>query len=121
MNTNNEKYEEKIDNFIDNELINIGLDLKNEKLVELNFNTDDNIHKEVDIFYTIQKGDKILFKSAGCKSSNIKKSDRINLSELEPEFEISFYNEEFEELKTLKIKTEDLKKGISENINTFRK
>ena len=60
MNTNNEKYEEKIDNFTDNELINIKLDSKNEKLVELNFNTDD-IHKEVDIFYTIQKGDKILF------------------------------------------------------------
>ena len=119
MNTNNEKYEEKIDNFTDNELINIGLDSKNEKLVELNFNTDDNIHNEVDIFYTIQKGDKILFKSAGCKSSNIKKSDRINLSELEPEFEISFYNEEFEELKTLKIKTADLKKGICENINTL--
>ena len=118
--TNDEKYEEKIENFSDNELINIDFDSpkenKEEKCVELNFNTDENENKNSNISYCIQKDDKILFKSAICNSSNIKKSDRMKLSDLEPEFEISFYNEEFQE-KKVKIKTEELKNGITENIN----
>ena len=119
-NINNKNYEEKIENFKDNELINIYLDTpkesKDEKCIELNFNTDENEDKTAEIFYSIQKNDKILFKSPFCNCSNIKKSDKIKLSDLEPEFELSFYNEEFEE-KSVKIKTEELNKGVYENIN----
>ena len=118
--TNDEKYEEKIDNFNDNELINIDLDSpkenNDEKCVQLNFNTDENNYSNKNVSYAIQKDDKILFKSAFCNSSNIKKSDRIKISDLEPEFELLFYNEEFQE-KKVKIKTEELKSGITENIN----
>jgi len=118
--TNDEKYEEKIDNFNDNELINIDLDSpkenNDEKCVQLNFNTDENNYSNKNVSYAIQKNDKILFKSAFCNSSNIKKSDRIKISDLEPEFELLFYNEEFQE-KKVKIKTEELKSGITENIN----
>ena len=117
--TNDEKYEEKIENFADNELINIDFDSpkenKEEKCIELNFNTYENHNKNSNVSYCIQKDDKILFKSALCNSSNLKKSDRIKLSDLEPEFEISFYNEEFQE-KKVKIQTEKLKNGITENI-----
>ena len=118
MNNNNENYEENIENFNDNELINIGLDSSkaNEKQIEINFIADGNIQNKQNICYSIQKGDNIFFKSAFCESSNIKKSDKIKLSDLEPEFEMSFYNEELEE-KKIKIKTEDLKNGIIENIN----
>ena len=116
----NQPYEEKINNFNDNELINIGVDLpkekENDKLIELNFNTEENDYNDYNISYTIQKGEYILFKSAVCKACYIKKSDTIKLSDLEPEFEISFYNDEFEE-KKIKIKTEELKNGIIENIN----
>ena len=110
MNNNNENYEENIENFNDNELINIGLDSSkaNEKQIEINFIADGNIQNKQNICYSIQKGDNIFFKSAFCESSNIKKSDKIKLSDLEPEFEMSFYNEELEE-KKIKIKTEDLK------------
>ena len=119
-NINNGNYEERIENFEDNELINICLDSpkesKEDKLVELNFNTDENGNKTANICYTIQKDDKILFKSPFCNSSNIKQSDKIKLCDLEPEFEISFYNNEYEE-KTIKIKTEELTRGVTENIN----
>ena len=114
----NQNYQENIDNFDDNELINIGLDTPNEKekLIELNFNTEENGNNNHDICYSIQKGEHILFKSAVCKSSNIKKSDKIKLSDLEPEFEISFYNEELEEKKII-IQTADLKNGLLEDLN----
>ena len=119
-NINNGNYEERIENFEDNELINICLDSpkesKEDKLVELIFNTDENENKTANICYTIQKDDKILFKSPFCNSSNIKQSDKIKLCDLEPEFEISFYNNEYEE-KTIKIKTEELTRGVTENIN----
>ena len=120
---NNEGYEEKIEEFTDNELININIDLpeekKDEKLIELKFNTEQNKEKNAKISYSIQKNDKILFKSAVCKCSNIKNTDIIKISDLEPEFEMSFYNEEYEE-KKIKIETEDLKNGITENINLPR-
>ena len=66
--------------------------------------------------YSIQKDGKILFKSAFCNSSNLKQSDKIKLCDLEPEFEISFYNQEYQE-KRVKIKTEELNEGVIENIN----
>ena len=117
ISNNNKNYQENIDNFDDNELINIGLDTPNEKekLIELNFNTEENGNNNHDICYSIQKGEHILFKSAVCKSSNIKKSDKIKLSDLEPEFEISFYNEELEEKKII-IQTADLKNGLLEDL-----
>ena len=116
----NNNYEDKIENFTDNELININLDSpkdnNEEKNIELNFNTDNNENIDSKICYSIQKDDKILFKSPFCNSSNIKQSDKIKLCDLEPEFEISFYNEEFEE-KRIKIKVDELNKGVIENIN----
>ena len=116
---NNENYEEKIEKFQDNEIINIDYDSpkesKDEKLIELNFNTDQNEDKNENISYSIQKDNKILFKSAVCNCTNIKNSDKLKLSDLQPEFEISFYNEEFEE-KKVKIKTEELEYGVIENI-----
>ena len=116
---NNENYEEKIEKFQDNEIINIDYDSpkenKDEKLIELNFNTDQNEDKNANISYSIQKDNKILFKSAVCNCTNIKNSDKLKLSDLQPEFEISFYNEEFEE-KKVKIKTEELEYGVIENI-----
>ena len=72
--------------------------------------------KTAKICYSIQKDDKILFKSAFCDSSNIKHSDKIRLCDLWPEFYVSFYNEEFEE-KVVKIITEELDIGFTENIN----
>lgn len=110
----NKKLEEKIEDFKDNELINIdyGLseEMKNLKVVGLNF---DSLNNDIDknLSYCIQKGNKVLFKSAICNSTNIKKSDKIKLSDLEPEFVIYFYNEEFEERK-VKIKSKELKNGV---------
>ena len=117
ISNNNLNYQDIIDNFDDNELINIDLDTpkENEKLITLNFSTEENGYNNSDIFFSIQKGDHIFFKSAVCKSSNIKKSDKIKISDLEPEFEISFYNEELEE-KTIIIKTADLKNGLIEDL-----
>ena len=117
ISNNNLNYQDIIDNFDDNELINIDLDTpkENEKLITLNFSTEENGYNNSDIFFSIKKGDHIFFKSAVCKSSNIKKSDKIKISDLEPEFEISFYNEELEE-KTIIIKTADLKNGLIEDL-----
>ena len=119
-NNNNENYEEKIENFTDNELITISLDSlkenEEEKLIEVNFNTNEQFNKKSNLCYCILKDKKILFKSTVCVSSNIKKSDKLKLSDLEPEFEIAFYNDEYEE-KKVKILTEELKKGINEKIN----
>ena len=111
----NKKLEERIEDFKDNELINIDYGLseetKDQKVVELNFEAL-NKDKNENLSYSIQKDNKVLFKSAICNSKNIKKSDKIKLSDLEPEFEIAFYNEEFEE-KKVKIKTEELKNGLA--------
>ena len=119
-NNNNENFEENVDNFKDNELINVAINIpkekENDKIIELNFNTEENGDNDYNIFYSIQKNDNILFKSPVCKASYLKKSDKIKLKDLEPEFEISFYNEEYEE-KKIKIKTEDLKNGVIENID----
>ena len=93
------KFEEKIEDFTDNEIINIDYGIseetKDQKVVELNFKAQ-NKDENKNLSYSIQKGNKVLFKSAVCNSTNIKKSDKIKLSDLEPEFEIAFYNEEFE-------------------------
>ena len=112
---NDKKFEEKIEDFTDNEVINIDYGLseetKDQKVVELNFNAL-NKDENKNLSYCIQKDNKVLFKSAVCNSTNIKKSDQIKLSDLEPEFQISFYNEEFEE-KKVTIKTKELKSGVS--------
>ena len=118
---NSENLEERIDNFTDDELINIGFDLPEEKnddkCIEINFNTEEcKGNENSNISYSIQKGDQILFKSAFCNNSNIKGTDKLPLKLLEPEFEISFYNEDFTEKKIV-VKTDELKNGISEIIN----
>ena len=68
ISNNNLNYQDIIDNFDDNELINIDLDTpkENEKLITLNFSTEENGYNNSDIFFSIQKGDHIFFKSAVC-------------------------------------------------------
>ena len=113
------EYEEKIDNFTDDELLNIDYDepkeKEDEKYIQLSFNIKNDKGKDnimnSNISYTIQKNDEIIFKSAFCDSSNIKKTDKIPESILKPEFEISFYNEDFEETK-IKVNYNDLFQGV---------
>ena len=117
-------FEEKINNFDNNEIININYDApknqENDKFIKLHFeseNKNNEINNNIaNITYTIQKENNILFKSSVCNESNIKKSDKIPLKILEPEFEISFYNNYFDENKFI-IQTNDLQKGILKNIN----
>ena len=59
------------------------------------------------ISYSIQKDNKIIYKSPLCNCSNIKQSDKLPLSLLSPEFEISFYNKNYDEQK-LSITVEEL-------------
>ena len=113
------EYEEKIDNFTDDELLNIDYDepkeKEDEKYIQLSFNIKNDKGKDniinSNISYTIQKNDEIIFKSAFCDSSNIKKTDKIPESILKPEFEISFYNKDFEETK-IKVNYNDLFQGV---------
>ena len=119
----NQDFEEKINNFDNNEIININYDApqnqENDKFIKLFFESDNKneVNNNIaNITYTIQKENDILFKSSVCNESNIKKSDKIPLKILEPEFEISFYNNNFDENKFI-IQTEDLQTGILENIN----
>ena len=114
----NSVYEEPLNDFFlyDNELISIKLDFqKNDKFIELKFNTDTNYDKISNIFYTIQKGEKILYKSPLCTTSNIKQSDKLNEDDLKPEFEISFYNDYFFE-KRVKLRLDELENGLNKNI-----
>jgi glycerophosphoryl diester phosphodiesterase len=71
----NKKLEEKIEDFKDNELINIDYGLSEEtkvqKVIELNFEAL-NKDKNENLSYSIQKDDKVLFKSAICNSTNIR-------------------------------------------------
>ena len=119
----NQDFEEKINNFDNNEIININYDApqnqENDKFIKLFFESENKneVNNNIaNITYTIQKENDILFKSSVCNESNIKKSDKIPLKILEPEFEISFYNNNFDENKFI-IQTEDLQTGILENIN----
>ena len=108
------EYEEKIENFTDNELLNIDYGEPNKKedenYVQLSFNTDSNKENDSKLSYSIQKNNEIIFKSAICNCSNIKKTDKIPESMLKPDFEISFYNSDFEE-KRIKVNYSDLLKG----------
>ena len=94
----NKNYEEKIDNFNDDEKINIGFEAneninndESEKDIQLFFETkkEGEFSSNV-ISYSIQKDNKIIYKSPLCNCSNIKQSDKLPLSLLSPEFEISF-------------------------------
>jgi len=106
------EYEEKIENFTDNELLNIDYGepnkKENENYVQLSFNTDSE--NDLKLSYSIQNNNEIIFKSAICNCSNIKKTDKIPESMLKPDFEISFYNSDFEE-KKIKVNYSDLLKG----------
>ena len=117
-----ENYEEEIPEFVENEILNIGCDNNDEEEEEYiqiffnnnnnNYNEDNNYYNEMEnISYSIQKDDKIIFKSAFCKYTYLKESDKLPIHLLEPEFELSFYNENFEE-KKIKIKVDDLKNGF---------
>ena len=111
----NKNYEEKIDNFNDDEKINIGFEAneninndESEKDIQLFFETkkEGEFSSNV-ISYSIQKDNKIIYKSPLCDCSNIKQSDKLPLSLLSPEFEISFYNKNYDEQK-LSITVEEL-------------
>ena len=125
-----ENYIEKIQEFDKNEIISIGCNNKDDEdeeyiqLLFLNNNNNNNNNKENNdkkkenekICYTIQKDDKIIFKSAFCEDTYIKESDKLPINLLKPEFEISFYDQNYEE-KKIKIKVSDLKIGYPININ----
>ena len=109
----NKNYEAPIESFNNNEVINIGFDSNEnkdddkEKDIQLFFETknqDDSLNV---ISYSIQKNNKIIYKSPFCNCSHIKQTDKIPLSVLSPEFEISFYNKDYEEQK-MTISTEEL-------------
>ena len=106
----NQNYEKKIEEFNDNEVINIGFDSKDntniddkqkeeEKDIQLFFFTKNEEELSSVISYSIQKDNKIIYKSPICSTSHIKQTDKIPLSILNPEFEISFYNKNYEEQK----------------------
>ena len=110
----NQNYEKEIDNFNDNEIINIGFDSidnseenQKEKDIQLFFETKNQEYLSNIISYSIQKGNKIIYKSPFCNCSHIKQTDKIPLSLLEPEFELSFYNKNYDEQK-ISIATEEL-------------
>ena len=110
----NQNYEKEIDNFNDNEKINIGFDSnenndenQEEKVIQLFFGTNNINNLSSVISYSIQKDNKIIYKSPFCNCSYIKKTDKIPLSLLAPEFELSFYNKNYDEQK-ISILTEEL-------------
>ena len=113
------EYEEKVDDSTGDEILNIDYDepekKEDEKFIQLSFNINNdnrnNKYINSNISYSIQKNDEIIFKSALCDSLNIKKTDKIPESLLKPEFEISFYNDDFEE-KKIKINYNDLFQGV---------
>ena len=113
------EYEEKVDDSTGDEILNIDYDepekKEDEKFIQLSFNINNdnrnNNYINSNISYSIQKNDEIIFKSALCDSLNIKKTDKIPESLLKPEFEISFYNDDFEE-KKIKINYNDLFQGV---------
>ena len=118
----NQNYEKEIDNFNDNEIINIGFDSNDnseenqkEKDIQLFFETKNQEYLSNVISYSIQKENKIIYKSPFCNCSHIKQTDKIPLSLLEPEFELSFYNKNYDEQK-ITITTEELLNQKTKNI-----
>ena len=111
----NKNYEEKIENFDDNEKINIGFEPnisinqdEKEKDIQLFFQTKNNLNDSSNfISYSIQKENKIIYKSPLCNCSHIKQSDKLPINILNQEFEISFYNKNYDEQK-ISINTEQL-------------
>lgn len=117
-----QNYEKEIDNFNDNEIINIGFDSNDnseenqkEKDIQLFFETKNQEYLSNVISYSIQKENKIIYKSPFCNCSHIKQTDKIPLSLLEPEFELSFYNKNYDEQK-ITITTEELLNQKTKNI-----
>lgn len=118
----NQNYEKEIDNFNDKEIINIGFDSNDnseenqkEKDIQLFFETKNQEYLSNVISYSIQKENKIIYKSPFCNCSHIKQTDKIPLSLLEPEFELSFYNKNYDEQK-ITITTEELLNQKTKNI-----
>ena len=118
----NQNYEKEIDNFNDNEIINIGFDSNDnseenqkEKDIQLFFETKNQEYLSNVISYSIQKDNKIIYKSPFCNCSHIKQTDKIPLSLLEPEFELSFYNKNYDE-KKINITTEELLNQKTKNV-----
>ena len=118
----NQNYEKKIENLGDNEIINIGFDsndnttdTQKEKDIQLFFETKNKEELNSVISYSIQKDNKIIYKSPFCNSSYIKQTDKISLNLLLPEFEISFYNKNYDEQK-IAIKTEEFLEKKSKSV-----
>ena len=118
----NQCYEKEIDNFNDNEIINIGFDCneetdenQKEKDIQLFFETNNQGYLSNVISYSIQKDNKIIYKSPFCNCSHIKQTDKIPLSLLNPEFELSFYNKNYDEQK-ISILTEELLNHKTKNV-----
>ena len=118
----NQNYEKEIDNFNDNEIINIGFDSNDnseenqkEKDIQLFFETKNQEYLSNVISYSIQKDNKIIYKSPFCNCSHIKQTDKIPLSLLEPEFELSFYNKNYDEQK-ITTTTEELLNQKTKNV-----
>lgn len=111
----NKNYEEKIENFDDDEKINIGFEPnisinqdEKEKDIQLFFQTKNNLNDSSNfISYSIQKENKIIYKSPLCNCSHINQSDKLPINILNQEFEISFYNKNYDEQK-ISINTEQL-------------
>ena len=102
----NQNYEKEIDNFNANEIINISFDSidnseenQKENDIQLFFETKNQEYLSNVISYSIQKENKIIYKSPFCNCSHIEQTDKIPLSLLEPEFELSFYNKNYDEKK----------------------
>lgn len=120
----NKNYEEKIENFDDDEKINIGFEPnedvnedEKEKDIQLFFQTKNAIDDSSNVIsYSLQKDNKIVYKSPLCNCSNIKQSDKLPLSLLNPEFEISFYNKNYDEQK-VSINTEELLNQKTKEVN----
>ena len=117
-----QNYEKEIDNFNDNEIINIGFDSNDnseenqkEKDIQLFFETKNQEYLSNVISYSIQKDNKIIYKSPFCNCSHIKQTDKIPLSLLEPEFELSFYNKNYDEQK-ITTTTEELLNQKTKNV-----
>ena len=122
----NERYEEKIDDLYGNEVINLDYDSaeeeNKEKYIQLLFDmnldeSNENDNKNYKINYSIQKKDKIIFKSYFDNIANINKSDKLPLILLEPEFEILFYSKDKKNNKNIKIKSDEVKNDASDNID----
>lgn len=121
-------YEMCLTNLDENEKISIeyddNYDEKKEDFIQIYFNNNNDVNdnnknnvnngnknQNEKISYTIQKNGQIIYKSAFCKYNYLKETDKLPIDSLKPKFEISFYNQNFDE-KKIEINVDDLKNGF---------